>query len=217
VRQASEVAALAEKTLAAFDGVHVVCNNAGVAVVKSCWEHTLADWEWVLGVNLWGVIHGVRTFVPIMLDQGTEGHIVNTASVAGLLTGSFFGSHFVSKFGVVALSEDLARELAQIGAPIKVSVLCPGVVRTSIMSSARNRPRSLANPEGSETARAEAQRTEEGLRSSIENEGMPPAEIADHVVAAIRADKFYILTHPEEKVVIRARMEDILEGRNPEA
>src|SRR6516165_9482622 len=93
VRQASEVEALAEKTLAAFDGVHVVCNNAGVVVIKSSWEQTLADWEWVLGVNLWGVIHGVRTFVPIMLRQGTAGHIVNTASNNGLATGAFIASY----------------------------------------------------------------------------------------------------------------------------
>jgi NAD(P)-dependent dehydrogenase (short-subunit alcohol dehydrogenase family) len=214
VRQATEVDALAEKTLAAFGAVHVVCNNAGVAVVKACWEHTLADWEWVLGVNLWGVIHGVRTFVPIMLGQGTEGHVVNTASVAGLTTGTFFSSYFVSKHGVVALSEGLARELARIGAPIKVSVLCPGYVRTSIMTSARNRPPSLANPEGPETMRAEAQDTEERLRSGAED-GTPPAEIADQVVAAIRSNRFYILPHPAWKEQIRARMEAILEERDP--
>jgi NAD(P)-dependent dehydrogenase (short-subunit alcohol dehydrogenase family) len=102
VRQASEVEALAEKTLAAFGGVHVVCNNAGVLLAKASWEYTLADWEWVLGVNLWGVIHGVRTFVPIMLRQGTAGHIVNTASSNGFLTDAFIASYDVSKHGVVA-------------------------------------------------------------------------------------------------------------------
>jgi NAD(P)-dependent dehydrogenase (short-subunit alcohol dehydrogenase family) len=215
VRQAGDVAALAEKTLAAFGGVHVVCNNAGVGVHKSCWEHTLADWEWVLGVNLWGVIHGVRTFVPIMLEQGTEGHIVNTASMAGLTTGAFLGSYHVSKHGVVALSEDLARELAQVGAPIKVSVLCPGGVRTNIMSSARNRPASLANAEESETVRAEAQAAEERTRAVVEDHGVAPSEIARQVVAAIREEKFYILTHPEWKAGIRTRLEGILEERNP--
>lgn len=157
VRQADEVDALAEKTLAVIGAAHVVCNNAGVSVTRSCWDHTLADWEWVLGVNLWGVILGVRAFVPIMLDQGTEGHIVNTASISGLTTGAFMASYRVSKHGVVALSEELARELAQIGAPIKVSVLCSRPVRTRIMTSARNRPRSLVSPTGSESARAEAQ------------------------------------------------------------
>lgn len=217
VRQASEVEALAEQTLAAFGRVHVVCNNAGVVVFKSSWEHTLADWEWVLGVNLWGVIHGVRTFVPIMLRQGTEGHIVNTASMGGLVTGPFFGSYIVSKHGVVALSENLSRELARIGAPVKVSVLCPNVVRTNIMDSARNRPLALTNPEEASPASAEAQGVDAEIRKYLEEEGFAPAQIADHVVAAIRADTFYILTHPETKEAVRVRMERILEGRNPEA
>jgi NAD(P)-dependent dehydrogenase (short-subunit alcohol dehydrogenase family) len=216
VRQASEVEALAEKTLAAFGAVHVVCNNAGVGGGgKCCWEYTLADWEWTLGVNLWGVIHGVRTFVPIMLDQGTEGHVVNTASMAGLTTVPYWGSYSVSKHGVVILSEILARDLTQIGAPVRVSVLCPGPVRTNIWSSVRNRPLSLANPEGSETAWAQARSTYERVRNAVNAEGIPPAEIADHVVAAIRANKFYILPHPEGKEGIRVRMEGILEERNP--
>jgi NAD(P)-dependent dehydrogenase (short-subunit alcohol dehydrogenase family) len=219
VRQAGEVETLAEKTLGAFGGVHVVCNNAGVAVFKSAWEHTLADWEWVLGVNLWGVIHGVRTFVPIMLRQGTEGHIVNTASMAGLATSTFYGSYTVSKHGVVALSEVLSRELARIGAPVKVSVLCPEEVRTNIMTSARNRPPVLTDPEEAFMVRAEAQSAEEAVRADIED-GMFPARIADDVVAALRADKFYILAHKPErnsevKGYVRARMEGILEGRNP--
>jgi NAD(P)-dependent dehydrogenase (short-subunit alcohol dehydrogenase family) len=215
VRQADQVDALAEKTLAAFGAVHVVCNNAGVSVTKSCWDHTLADWEWVLGVNLWGVIHGVRAFVPIMLDQGTEGHIVNTASMSGLTTGAFMASYRVSKHGVVALSEELARELAQIGAPLKVSVLCPGPVRTRILTSARNRPHSLVSPSGSESARVEAQNLDALLHKRVEDDGMPPAEIANHVVGAIRSNRFYILPHPAEKERIRARMEAILEERNP--
>jgi NAD(P)-dependent dehydrogenase (short-subunit alcohol dehydrogenase family) len=216
VRQASEVEALAEKTLAAFGAVHVVCNNAGVIVAKSSWEHTLADWEWVLGVNLWGVIHGVRTFVPIMLRQGTEGHIVNTASQAGLDTGSFVASYTVSKHGVVALSEELSRELARIGSPVKVSVLCPNMVRTNLVTSWRNRPLAFTSPEEASPARAEAQGVWEHLRKENEDKGIPPAQIADHVVAAIRDDTFYILTHPQTKEAVRARMEGILEGRNPE-
>jgi NAD(P)-dependent dehydrogenase (short-subunit alcohol dehydrogenase family) len=217
VRQATEVEALAEKTLAAFGGVHVVCNNAGVVVAKATWEYTLADWEWVLGVNLWGVIHGVRTFVPIMLRQGTEGHIVNTASDNGLATGAFLASYDASKFGVVALSENLSRELARIGAPVKVSVLCPQAVRTNLMDSARNRPRALTDPEEASPASAEAQGVDAELRKYLEEQGFAPAQIADHVVAAIRADTFYILTHPGSKEGVRVRMEGILEGRNPEA
>jgi NAD(P)-dependent dehydrogenase (short-subunit alcohol dehydrogenase family) len=217
VRQASEVEALAEKTLAAFGAVHVVCNNAGVYVTKSAWEQTLADWEWVLGVNLWGVIHGVRTFVPIMLRQGTEGHIVNTASEAGLTSTAFLGSYCVSKFGVVTLSESLAEELAQLGAPVKVSVLCPNMVRTNLMTSARNRPRALTNPEEASPVRPGAQRLDESLRKGFEDTGILPGQVADHVVAAIRADTFYILTHPVTKEEVRVRMERILEGRNPGA
>jgi short-subunit dehydrogenase len=172
----------------------------------------------VLGVNLWGVIHGVRTFVPIMLRQGTEGHIVNTASNDGLATGAFLASYDASKFGVVALSENLSRELARIGAPIKVSVLCPRAVRTNLPDSERNRPRALTSPEEASPASAEAQVVYAELRKWLEDEGMPPAQIADHVVSAIRADTFYILTHPERtKKGVRARMEGILEGRNPDA
>jgi NAD(P)-dependent dehydrogenase (short-subunit alcohol dehydrogenase family) len=217
VRQASEVEALAEKTLAEFDEVHVVCNNAGVYLTKSSWEHTLTDWEWVLGVNLWGVIHGVRTFVPILLHQGTEGHIVNTASSAGLGSVAFLGSYCVSKFGVVALSECLAKELARIGTPVKVSVLCPQMVRTNLMTSARNRPLALTNSEEASSPRAGAQELDEVLRKGFEETGITPVQVADHVVAAIRADTFYILTHPTTKEHVRVRMEGIMEGRNPEA
>jgi short-subunit dehydrogenase len=165
-------------------------------------------------VNLWGVIHGVRTFVPIMLRQGTEGHIVNTASANGLTTGAFLASYDASKFGVVALSENLSRELARIGAPVKVSVICPNLVRTNLGASARNRPLSLTNPE---EASAEAQELDEELRKGIEGKGIPPARVADHVVAAIRANTFYILTDSLTKEEVRVRLEGILEGRNPEA
>jgi NAD(P)-dependent dehydrogenase (short-subunit alcohol dehydrogenase family) len=217
VRQASEVEALAEKTLAAFSGVHVVCNNAGVYLTKASWEYTLADWEWVLGVNLWGVIHGVRTFVPIMLRQGTEGHIVNTASAAGLASGPWMVSYYVSKFGVVALSEGLATELARIGAPVKVSVLCPNMVRTNLMTSARNRPLALMNSEEASPPRAGAHKLDEALRKGFEETGIAPVQVADDVVAAIRADKFYILTHQDVKEEVRDRLDRILEERNPEA
>jgi NAD(P)-dependent dehydrogenase (short-subunit alcohol dehydrogenase family) len=157
----------------------------------------------------------VRAFVPIMLRQGTEGHVVNTASIRGLTTGAWVGSYEVSKHGVVALSESLARELAQIGAPIKVSVLRPGGVRTNIVSAARNRPPSLANSAGADAVRPEAQAVEDRLRPLIEEQRMPPAQIADLVVAAIRAERFYLLPHPQSKAGIRARMEAILAERNP--
>src|SRR3990172_8826356 len=134
VSKADEVEALAGKTIDAFGAVHVLCNNAGVPpVVGPSWELTEADWQWVLGVNLWGVLHGIRTFVPIMLAQDSEGHVVNTASVAGLLSGAWFATYSVAKHGVVTLSESLPRELELTGSRVKVPVLCPGWVRTQLM------------------------------------------------------------------------------------
>src|SRR5262249_18260593 len=133
VSQARDVEALAQKTLEVFGAVHLLCNNAGVGTEAAIWESTLAEWEWVLGVNLWGVIHGVRVFVPLMLAQDTECHIVNTASMAGLISGPGLGAYKVAKHAVVTLSETLYHELAEHGANVKVSVLCPGIVNTRIM------------------------------------------------------------------------------------
>jgi NAD(P)-dependent dehydrogenase (short-subunit alcohol dehydrogenase family) len=144
VSRAGDVEALAHKTLEAFGAVHLLCNNAGVATIGCIWESTLADWEWVVGVNLWGVIHGVRAFVPHMLAQDTECHIVNTASMSGLVSMPGSGAYNVTKHGVVTLSETLHREFAERGAKVKVSVLCPGIVNTRILESARNRPKHLA-------------------------------------------------------------------------
>jgi len=218
VSQAADVEALAEQTLAAFGGVQIVCNNAGVAVGKASWDHTIADWEWVLGVNLWGVIHGVRVFVPIMLRQGTEGHVVNTASMAGLIPSGFKSSYDVSKFGVVALSEALYQELDAIDARLKVSVLCPGFVKTRIMESGRNRPGRLENDAAIEAAaeRPEALALHERLRVGVTDHGKPPSEIADHVLQAIREERFYILPHTEFDGLVRDRMENILERTHPQ-
>jgi NAD(P)-dependent dehydrogenase (short-subunit alcohol dehydrogenase family) len=140
VSKSQSVDALAKEALDAFGAVHVVCNNAGVAGggAGPSWEHPLDDWDWVLGVNLMGVVHGIRSFVPILLEQDDGGHIMNTASIAGLLHGG--GSYGVSKHAVVALSESLFGELAQLGPKIGVSVLCPGWVNTRIIESERNRP-----------------------------------------------------------------------------
>ena len=210
VSNAEEVENLAKQTLDAFGAVHILCNNAGVVCSRPVWEHPLADWEWVLGVNLWGVIHGIRSFVPRMLAQGDECHIVNTASILGLVGGSGEGIYKVSKHGVVVLSETLADELAQKGANIQVHVLCPGWVRTGILDSARNRPDALQNP-------AEIERPQEiiigGSRNSrAEMEaGLSPTEVAEHVHNAIQNGTFYIHTHPEHKAWILERMERILE------
>ena len=210
VSQASEVAALARRTLDAFGAVHVVCNNAGVSLGGPVWEHTVEDWQWLLGVNLWGVIHGVRTFVPLMLEQTGWGHVVNTASVAGLTTPPFLGAYNVSKHAVVALSETLAKDLAMVGSAIKVSVLCPGFVATHILDSNRNRPAALAA--GSERERPAE--LEQAVRQMIAA-GMPPASVAEHVLAAIDAERFYVLTHPDFVAQVRERCDDIVQGRTP--
>jgi NAD(P)-dependent dehydrogenase (short-subunit alcohol dehydrogenase family) len=210
VSKAEQVQALCDRTVAEFGRVDVVCNNAGVAVSGPTWEHTLADWEWVLGVNLWGVIHGVRTFVPVMLRQGGEGHIVNTASVAGLISNPFMSIYNVTKHGVVTLSETLHKELGMLGAPIKVSVLCPGFVQTRILDAERNRPAALQNPGNT----VQNTQFEDMARAAIAA-GLPPAEAAARVVDAVKNERFYVLTHPEFAPRVRERMEDILEGRNP--
>jgi NAD(P)-dependent dehydrogenase (short-subunit alcohol dehydrogenase family) len=213
VSKAGDIKALAQKTLDAFGGVHLLCNNAGVGTRGSIWESTAADWEWVIGVNLWGVIHGVRVFVPIMLAQDTECHIVNTASAAGLISGPGLGVYKVTKHAVVTLSETLHHELAERGANVKVSVLCPGIVSTRIMEAARNRPRHLP---ATEQLHAAEEGRWEAIRQLVQV-GMPPGQVADAVFKAVREDRFYILTHPEVKEAIRTRMEDIVQERNPTA
>ena len=182
VSQARDVEALAQKTLEAFGAVHLLCNNAGVGSGVSIWESTLQHWEWVMGVNLWGVIHGVRAFVPFMLAQDTECHIVNTASQAGLASGPGLGVYKVTKHAVVSLSETLQHELAERAAKVRVSVLCPGNVNTRITESGRNRPGHVppaAPPGPASGARLEA------LRQLIST-GMPPVQVADAVFAALR-------------------------------
>ncbi len=210
VSNAAEVENLAGQTLETFGAVHILCNNAGVVCSRPIWEHTLADWEWVLGVNLWGVIHGIRTFVPRMLTQGDACHIVNTASILGLIGGGGTGIYKVSKHGVVVLSEALADELAQKGANIQVHVLCPGWVRTGILDSDRNRPDTLQNRETQTPARLQTIGGSGNARAEMEA-GMSPAEVAEHVYNAIQTGTFYIHTHPEHKAAIRERMERILE------
>ena len=182
------------------------------------WENTLADWQWVLGVNLWGVIYGVHFFVPIMLKQNTEYHIVNTASVGGLLTAPGSGSYCVSKHGVVALSETLYRELEQSGHKIGVSVLCPGIINTKINEFARNRPPELQNAPGEEARDMSDPKVQEIMRSlkEIFENGMPPQQVADIVFKAVKENRFYIYADTERFVpMIKARLEDIAQVRNP--
>jgi NAD(P)-dependent dehydrogenase (short-subunit alcohol dehydrogenase family) len=218
VSKTRDIEALAQKTLDAFGAVHLLFNNAGVGGGARIWESTLADWEWIINVNLWGVIHGIRVFVPIMLQQQTECHIVNTASVSGLVSSPFEGVYRVTKFGVITLSETLYHELKISGSQIGVSVLCPGFVRTRILEAERNRPVELQNAPSQRVMTPEEQMAVkmimEGIQKAFQN-GMPPDKCAELVFKAIEENTFYILTHPEFMPAIRQRMEDILQGHNP--
>ena len=214
VSKASEIAALAQRTLAAYGAVHLLCNNAGVGAGSTVWESTIHDWEWVLGVNLWGVIHGLRTFVPIMLEQDAESHIVNTASIAGLISFHRNAAYHATKHAVVALSEKLHYDLAERGGKVKVSVLCPGWVRTRIMDSRRNRPAELENDPAETVMTPEWEAALAEYRQACEA-GMSPDKVANDVFQAIRDEKFYILTHTEFTPSVKARIEAILQGHNP--
>jgi NAD(P)-dependent dehydrogenase (short-subunit alcohol dehydrogenase family) len=212
VSRAENVDRLARETYDAFGAAHVLCNNAGVAVIGAVHEHTLADWQWVIDVNLWGVIHGVRAFLPRMLGGGDEGHIVNTASMAGLTTAPFMSVYDVTKHGVVALSESMYKELQITGSPIGVSVVCPGLIDTNIMRSSRNRPENLAD-EGK--AGPMAQAFGQSLSDRLAG-GYPPSEVAEQVLQGIREGRFYIVpAQPEVKGNIAIRAEDLLALRNP--
>ncbi len=212
VAQAAQVDRFAEDARNALGGVHVVCNNAGVSPLGLAWENTLADWQWTIGVNLWGVIHGVRAFTPMLLAQD-EGHIVNTASVAGLINPPGSAMYNVTKHAVVALSETLHHDLAERRSKLGVSVLCPAYVSTGIADSERTRPADLANPKHEKSPDQLAR--EAMLRKAVSSGKLSADDIARAVVDAVREDRFYILTHLRIKGAIRARMEAILEGRPP--
>ncbi len=212
VANSAEVEALADTAFSTFGAVHLLCNNAGVASKAApSWSQTESDWKWVLGVNLWGVIHGIRAFVPRMIDQGSPGHIVNTASLAGLMSMPYGGPYNVSKFGVVALTEALHYELTISGSQLRTSVVCPAWVRTRIMDSERNRPADLASERGplidENWAKAFSARVDEGLTSEA---------VAELVFDAVRDEQLYVWTHPEYRPTIRMRMEYVTEGRNPD-
>ena len=218
VRSAAAVQALADATMARFGAVHLLFNNAGVGAGGLIWENTEADWEWVLGVNLWGVIHGVRIFTPLMLasakaDPGYQGHIVNTASMAGLLNAPTMGIYNVSKHAVVSLSESLYQDLQLVDAPIGASVLCPYFVPTGISQSHRNRPDSLKNTDVSVTA---SQRAAQAMSDKAVNSGkVSAADVAAMTFAAIDAGQFYIYSHPQALANVAQRMEEIVQIKNP--
>ncbi len=210
VSNAQQLEIFRDQTLTRLGGVHVVCNNAGVSPLGAVWENTPADWQWILGVNLWGVIHGVRAFTPHLIKQD-EGHIVNTASVAGLISPPGSGAYNVTKHGVVALSESLYHDLRERNSKVGVSVLCPAYVPTGIVDSERNRPKDLPTSTKSEATLAR----EAMLRKAVTSGKISADQVAQAVLAAIRDERFYILTHPRIKGAIQARMEDILNDRAP--
>jgi NAD(P)-dependent dehydrogenase (short-subunit alcohol dehydrogenase family) len=211
VTQTDQLEALADQSYAAFGAVHVLCNNAGVGVGGLSWNIPRANWDWVLDVNLNAVIDGVRIFVPRMLAQDSEGHIVNTASIAGLTTGPAMAPYFVSKHGVVALSECLHQELQLTGSKLRVSVVCPGWVNTQIVESDRNRPGGVLSEEETDALFGMVR---ESLRATMPT-AMAPSKVADLVVNAVRNNKFYVLPHQTWKSMIETRMDDILDERDP--
>ena len=212
VSREEDVAALADEAFGRFGGVHLLCNNAGVGLTRLAWELTTADWEWILGVNLWSVVHAVRHFVPRMLAQDGESHIVNTASVAGLLSTPAMAAYNVSKHGVVTLSETLYTELRAQQAKIGVSVLCPAWVPTAIHTSERNRPAHFGEAAPPSAASAAYQ---ERMGQAVKSGRLTADDMASAVFDAVAADRFYVIPHSRIKQAVRLRMEDILEDRNP--
>ena len=212
VSKRSDVEELARQSVDAVGQVHLLFNNAGVGAGRSAWEATWNDWEWVIGVNLWGVIHGVKIFTPLMLAQNTECHIVNTSSTAGLIAGGGLAPYVVSKHGVVALSESLYLSLQQRNSLVKVSVLCPGLVRTNIIDAERNRPAGLRDEPVAMTPEMQA-----GLAAfrAVMEAAMPPSKVADVVFDAIRNEQFYILPHPEWLEAVQLRTDKLLRMENP--
>jgi NAD(P)-dependent dehydrogenase (short-subunit alcohol dehydrogenase family) len=196
------VLSLAERVTAEFGKVHILCNNAGVAnrgeLAKPVWEVSDADWNWVMGVNFWGVLYGLQAFVPGMLAHGEQGHIVNTASLAGWMPGG--GTYGVSKHGVLSLTETLYRDLKARGAAVSASVLCPGFVNTQIFNSERNRPAELGTV-------AAPDPMAQAMASSMLSMGKQPSEIADTVFDSIANDRFYVLPHPAWDNIVKARVD----------
>lgn len=211
VASADAMDALATATFERFGAVHVVCNNAGVGGGGPTWELTTEDWEFVVGPDLWGVIHGVRVFAKHLVAQD-EGHIVNTASMAGLVSVPGVNPYNVSKHGVVTLSETLYGELRQANSKVGVSVLCPGFVKTRIFESQRHRKD--AGPDAGPDAEMDPGHAE--MIQGVLSGAMPPEEVARQVLEAIHEDRFYILTHPGTREAVEHRMRAIIEGRNPD-
>ncbi len=218
VARAADVEALGAATHDRFGAPTVVFNNAGVGAGGLIWEHTLKDWEWIVGVNLMGVAHGVRVFTPMMLaaarqDPTYEGHIVNTASMAGLLTAPNMGVYNVTKHAVVAMSETLYQDLRLVTDQVSASVLCPYFVPTGIHRSERNRPGGLRDADARPTR---SQQVAQAMTEQAVIKGrVTAAEMAQRVFDAVAEDRFYIYSHPQALANVQTRMEDVLQARNP--
>ena len=216
VSRYDDVGALGAAAMDAFGAVHLPINNAGVAGGGLSWEIDLADWEWVVGVDLWGVIHGVKAFTPLVIASG-GGHVVNTASMAGLTSPPFMGPYNVSKHGVVALSETLQQELAMVHPEVGVTVVCPGWVRTKINRSTRNRPGASDGTEGSligdDTGGAGAMAS---VVDGLIDNGLDPADVAALVFDAVRTNRFSVLTHPDWIDGVTRRAERLVAGEPPQ-
>ena len=210
VSDADAVEALAATTYERFGAAHLVCANAGVFQGGISWERSLEDWQWVLGVNLWGVIHAVKAFVPRMIEGGEEGHVVVTSSMAGLACAAFSGPYQTSKFGAYAVAESLAHDLQASGIPIGVSALCPGAVNTRIASSGRNRPADLPAKGGEDVDFVEG-----ALADMAGQQGCDPSEVAARVVAGVRAGDFLIPTNDAYVDQLRTHTDAQIAGRLP--
>lgn len=212
VSKADQVDRLAEAAFERFGNVHLLVNNAGVACAKPVWETTPGDWEWVVGVNLYGVTNGLRSFIPRMLAKGEEGHIVNTASMAGLISSPSLAAYNATKHAVVTISEGLYHDLKLRNAKIGASVLCPKWVKTRISASERNRTA------GDALDPTKLDPVTQHIGASIQKavaEGISVEKVAADVFDAVENERFYILTHPDSHAAVKIRMEDILEGRLP--
>jgi NAD(P)-dependent dehydrogenase (short-subunit alcohol dehydrogenase family) len=217
VADGAQVDALAAAAHTAFGNVHLLFNNAGVGTAGLIWENSERDWTWTLGVNLWGVIHGIRAFVPHMiaaarLDPEYRAHIVNTASMAGLVNPPTSGVYNVSKHAVVSLSETLYHDLSLVTQQVRCSVLCPFFVPTGIHDSQRNRPANLANEEAPTRSQLAAQQM---VAKAVAHGRVSAADVAQMTFAAIAEDRFYIVSHPQALESVRLRAEDIVSLRNP--
>ena len=210
VSDAGSVNHWADSVFDRWGQVDVVCNNAGVFVGGLIWDRPDADFEFVLGANLWGILNGIRAFVPRMMAQGTEGHVINTASVAGLLGAPFEAPYAISKFAAFAATESLAHDLQAVGSSIKASVLCPGMITTNIIDSDRHRPERLA------TGVTEDQKFVGDYLEQAVADGMDPSEVARIVIAAIRADQFLILTHDSYPQQLVDRVQALVARRLPD-